>query len=167
MYHLNYRRSDNQIDLVTEKGIKKSLTNCISSKPKISPKGLKAIYLSPLEWETLCSLYLVDLCIGKKQLLIGPIDERYIPRDAIWLNETKIALIIGDVYETYIDGGNVYIYDFLDNQLHKLTKWNKRKQAVKLEYTNGILYYEGVKCAVDDIQVEKKFIGVLDIGLYI
>lgn len=44
MYQLKYRHSDNQIELVTEHGARKTLANCISSKPKISPKGLKAIF---------------------------------------------------------------------------------------------------------------------------
>ena len=35
MYQLRYRHSDNQIELVTEYG-RKTLANCISSKPKIS-----------------------------------------------------------------------------------------------------------------------------------
>ena len=32
------------------------------------------------------------------------IDEKYIPKDAVWISESVIALIIGDVYESIIDG---------------------------------------------------------------
>ena len=38
----------------------------------------------------------------------------------------------------------MYIYEFKDNQLRKLTNWD-RKQAVKLEYIGGVLYFEGIK----------------------
>ncbi|HFJ9312535.1 hypothetical protein PDL06_11200 [Bacillus cereus group sp. TH208-1LC] len=163
MYQLRYRHSDNQIELVTEYGARKTLANCISSKPKISPKGLKTIFLAPFEWETMCSLYLVDLYTGKKQELIGPIDEKYIPKDAVWISESLIALIIGDVYESIIDGGNVYIYEFKDNQLCKLTNWDQRKQAVKLEYIDGVLYFEGIKYIENTTLKSKEFIGMLNI----
>ncbi|WP_242144682.1 MULTISPECIES: DUF4652 domain-containing protein [unclassified Bacillus cereus group] len=163
MYKLRYKRSDNQIELVTEQGRRKNLTNCISSKPKTSPGGLKAIYLAPFEWETLCSLYLVDLCTGKKQRIIGPVDEKYIPKDAVWISDTKIALIIGDVYGTISDGGDVYVYNFIDDQLCKLTSWNQWKQAVKLEYIEGTLYYEYIEYIGDDIGEEKEFIRLLNI----
>lgn len=166
MYQLRYRRSDNQIELVTEMGKRKKLTNCISSKPKISPMRLKAIYLAPFEWETLCSLYLVDLHTGKKQLLIGPIDEKYIPKDVVWISETKIALIIGDVFGAINDGGNVYVYNFIDNQLYKLTSWHQWKQAVKLQYLEGILYYECVEHIQGATYNSKEFIRVPNISLY-
>lgn len=50
MYQLKFRRSNNQIELVISQGIKGSLMNCIISKPKLSLKGLRAIYLALFEW---------------------------------------------------------------------------------------------------------------------
>ena len=44
MYQLRYRHSDNKMELVTERGNRKILADCISSKPKNIPKGLKAIF---------------------------------------------------------------------------------------------------------------------------
>ncbi|MEM5672826.1 hypothetical protein AAHB54_22310 [Bacillus cereus] len=105
----------------------------------------------------------MDLYTGKKQELIGPIDEKYIPKDAVWISESLIALIIGDVYESIIDGGNVYIYEFKDNQLCKLTNWDQRKQAVKLEYIDGVLYFEGIKYIENTTLKSKEFIGMLNI----
>ncbi|WP_229189013.1 hypothetical protein [Bacillus cereus] len=96
----------------------------------------------------------------KKQGLIGPIDEKYISKDAVWISESVIALIIGDVCESIIDGGNLYIYEFKDNQLRKLTNWDLRRQAVKLEYIGGVLYFEGIKYIEGK---SKGFIGILSI----
>ena len=111
----------------------------------------------------MCSLYLVDLYTGDKQELIGPIDEKYIPKDAVWISDSVIALIIGDVYESIIDGGNVYIYEFKNDQLRKLTNWDQRKQAVKLKYIGGVLYFEGIKYIEDTNFKSKEFIGILNI----
>ncbi|WP_257129068.1 hypothetical protein [Bacillus pseudomycoides] len=95
MYQLQYRRWENRIELVTENGLTKLLTDNNSSKPLISPYGLKAIYLSPFEWETLTNLYVIDLNTGDSLKVVGAVDEKSVPKDAIWINDIHIALIIG------------------------------------------------------------------------
>lgn len=57
----------------------------------------------------------------------------------------------------------MYIYDFIDNQLYKLTDWDQRKQVVKLEYIDGVLYFEGIEYIEDIIRESRGFIGVLSI----
>lgn len=57
----------------------------------------------------------------------------------------------------------MYIYEFKDNQLRKLTNWDRRKQAVKLEYIGGVLYFEGIKYIEGTTFKSKEFIGTLSI----
>ncbi|MGF2772604.1 MULTISPECIES: hypothetical protein [Bacillus cereus group] len=161
MYQLKYRRSDNRIELITDYGEEKLLNDSISSKPNMSPDGLKAIYLSPYEWESITKLYLFDLRCGNNLQLISDIDEGYMPKEAIWINDSYLALIIG--FGTFSDGGNVHLYDLTDNQLIKITNWNQRKQAVKLEYNNGILNYEGIEYLNENMEEYREFREKLDV----
>ncbi|MDA1886883.1 DUF4652 domain-containing protein [Bacillus cereus group sp. BY105LC] len=164
MYQLKYRRSDNRIELITEYGEKKLLNDSISSKPTISPGGLKAIYLSPCEWESITKLYLFDLRNGDNIQLIGDIDGAYIPKGAIWIDNSYLALIIG--FGTFSDGGNVYLYNLMDSQLIKITDWDQRKQVVKLEYNSGFLKFKGIEYLSDIMEEYIEFKEILDIKLY-
>ncbi|PEP84926.1 DUF4652 domain-containing protein [Bacillus pseudomycoides] len=167
MYQLKYRRWDNRIELVAENRMRKLLNENISSKPLISPNKLKAIYLSPFEWETLTNLYIIDLKTGEYTKLVGVIDEKYAPKAAIWITDIHIALIIGYAFGMVSDGGNIHIYNLLNRQMCKITEWDWRTQAIKLEYNGEFLRFEGVEYLSDTLSELKEIQGELDIQRYI
>ncbi|EEM07732.1 hypothetical protein [Bacillus pseudomycoides] len=167
MYQLQYRRWENRIELVTENGLTKLLTDNNSSKPLISPYGLKAIYLSPFEWETLTNLYVIDLNTGDSLKVVGAVDEKSVPKDAIWINDIHIALIIGYAFGVFSDGGNIYIYNLLDRKMCRMTEWNFYRQATKLEFKRGLLRFEGIEYLNNTLSKSKEFQGELDMELYL
>lgn len=168
MYDINYRRSDNHIEFIDGKdGMVKILVDDISSKPEVSPNGLKAIYLSPYEWEALTSLYLFNLQTGENTKLIEPDEDSFVPKYAIWINDSHIAYTYAFAYGTISDGGNVYIYNIDEGNTHKVTDWDSRTQAVKIEYDGNVLKYEGVNYVDESMNETKEIKGELDIQLYI
>ncbi|WP_144466252.1 hypothetical protein [Bacillus nitratireducens] len=167
MYQLKYRRWDNRIELVAENGMRKLLNENISSKPLISPNKLKAIYLSPFEWEILTNLYIIDLKTGEYTKVVGAIDEKYAPKAAIWITDIHIALIIGYAFGMVSDGENIHIYNLLNRQMCKIAEWDWRTQAIKLEYKGELLRFESVEYLSDTLSEIKEIQGKLDIQRYI
>ncbi|MCC2357694.1 DUF4652 domain-containing protein [Bacillus pacificus] len=168
MYNINYRRSDNHIEfLKSEEGSSKILIDDISSKPEVSPNGKKAIYLSPYEWEALSSLYLFDLETGENKELVGPNEEQFVPKYAIWIDDDHIAYTFAYAYGTISDGGNVYIYQISENRIHKVTDWDSKTQAVRIEYDGKVIKYEGVQYIDKEMNQYKEIDGELEIQLYL
>ncbi|PFS55015.1 hypothetical protein COK41_26230 [Bacillus cereus] len=174
-YELLYNRTDNQIDLIYNNSVKKSLTNSIASKPIKSPDGTRAVYMTPFEWEALTKLYMFNLQSGENVELIGPLDAyfntvqdgTYVPKDVIWINDNILAVIIGYAYGTVSEGGNIFIYNLDEKKLNKITSFESKKQATKLKYEENSLKYEGIEY-IDDIMNEFKEInGSIDVSLFI
>ncbi|WP_141520843.1 hypothetical protein [Bacillus pseudomycoides] len=55
-----------------------------------------------------------------------------------------IALIIGYAIGVSSDGGNIY-NNLLDRQMCKMTEWDFRTQAIKLELKGEFLRFEDIK----------------------
>lgn len=156
MYNLEYNYDERTIYVINENQAKKILDDNFPSEPKISPNGKKAIFISPLEWECLGSLYLFDLTTGEKKELIEPDENSNIPKEAIWLDDKRIAVIIGYGYGTVAIGGDIFIYNIESGDMYSVTQYEKfKKQVTELKVKGDTLVFKGIEY-VDDIMNEFK-----------
>ncbi|WP_088322253.1 DUF4652 domain-containing protein [Bacillus cereus] len=152
MYKLYYDESAGIITVENENGYSEILADSYSSEPKFSPDGTKAIYITPLEWEHDSQLYLFDLKTGDRKEIKLDIDiEKEKAKDAIWLNESILLIIIGGLHGTVNVGGDIYRYNFEDGNLVKVIDCrSEKKQAMKLNQVDEFLSYEVLEY-IDDI----------------
>lgn len=146
--------NDNQIIYLTKKnGVKEILESDFPSKPVISPDGSKAAYISPLEWECIGNLYILDLSTGEKKTLIAPEDDLSVPKEVIWIDKENLAVILGFGMGTVAIGGNVFTYNIISNSLTEITSHESHIQIVNMNLNNDSLRLEGIKY-IDEEYVE-------------
>lgn len=144
MYDIKYDYEKNNIYEIRPNGSLHTLTDDFPSLPQKSPNGKKAIYISPLEWECYGSLYMYNLENGAVEVLIEP-ENRYIPKDAVWLDNDTVAVIIGFGDGTVAVGGNIYILNIESKNKKSLTEYPAKIQITKLEVTESKLLYKGIE----------------------
>lgn len=81
---------------------------------------------------------------GTIEILIEP-ENSYIPKDAVWLDNETIAVIIGFGDGTVAVGGNIYIINIETRSKKPLTEYPSEIQITKLEVTENILLYKGIE----------------------
>ncbi|MFX3622609.1 MAG: DUF4652 domain-containing protein [Ectobacillus sp.] len=152
MYKLEYDYDDRVIYKVID-GQKEKMDLEYPSEPVLAPDGKKYVFIDPLEWECLGSLYLFDNMAGEIKTLIKP-EESYIPKYVKWLDERTLAVIIGFGYGTVAIGGNIYSFDVETKEKKPITHFDSRIQITSLEVIDSnTLKYTGIKY-VDDIMSE-------------
>lgn len=134
------------------------------SKPVISPNEQRAVYISPLEWECLGSLYLFDLKEAKSVTLIKPTEDNYIPKKVIWINNNIIATIIGFGYGTVAVGGNVYMLNLDTHEKINLTNNGLDVQIIDIQYIDRKLLVKGIKYADLDLNKFEEFVKEIEVN---
>ncbi|GHH98636.1 DUF4652 domain-containing protein [Neobacillus kokaensis] len=147
MYKLRYDDSSGFIYIVNENRVERLLESHFSSKPAISPDGTYAVYITPLEWEVASNLYKFDLELGTKEEIRLDIDEtKYKVKDAVWIDDSHLAMIIGGIDGTIAIGGNIYRYDLETELLIPITEYeDNRKQAIKLNIMEELLVFDTIE----------------------
>lgn len=153
MLKIEYDNDNQVIYLIKKNGIKEILENDFPSEPVISPDGSKAAYISPLEWECIGNLYMLDLNTGEKKTLLAPEDDLSVPKEVIWIDKENLAVILGFGMGTVAIGGNVFIYNIISNSLTEITRHDSHIQIVNMNLNNDRLYLEGIKY-IDEEYVE-------------
>lgn len=144
MLKLQFDGDNRIISILEPNDTIKPLPFDFTSEPQISPDNQRAIFISPLEWETVGSLFLLDLTTGNIEEIISPFDQNT-SKEAVWLNDRYIAVIIGFADGTIAVGGDIYIYDVDSHKLRRLTRVTPMVQITNLRVREGILGYEGIK----------------------
>lgn len=157
---LEYDYDEQVIYVKRENGSKEILEDEFPSEPVISPDKTRAAYISPLEWETLGSLYMYDLLSEEKSTLVVPNVEQHIPKVVQWLDNHKLIVIIGYAYGTVAIGGNAFIYNLGNQELIQLTHYSMHTQFVeiKIDNNNEKVFLEGIEY-IDEQMAEFKQIS--------
>jgi Domain of unknown function (DUF4652) len=159
---------DEQIIYLIDRGHKKVLESDMPSEPEYSPNESKIVYISPLEWECIGNLYIVDLKTGEKKTLIKPEDDKNIPKQVIWIDEETLGVIMGFGHGTVAVGGNVNLINLNTGILNKFTDYPPEIQITKMELKdNETLFVEGIRYIDNEFNRFVKFEESLSLNLYI
>ncbi|WP_240528073.1 DUF4652 domain-containing protein [Bacillus cereus] len=150
MYKLEYDY-DNRIIYKTSNEKKEKMNFEFPSEPIVSPDGQNTVFIDPLEWECLGSLYVFNNIIGEFTTLIEP-ENNYIPKYVKWLNHESLAVIIGYGFGTVSIGGNIYTYNVTDHEKTQITHFDSNVQITSFDIIdNHKIKCKGIKY-IDDIQ---------------
>lgn len=150
MYKLKYYKEKKKVILVDKYVKTKFITDNHPSEPKLSPNKEKAIFISPLEWEMLGSLYLVNLENGGITELISPDQNQNIPKYSEWIDNENFAVVIGYGMGTVEVGGNAFIYNILNKELKQITFYKSEIQLTNLKFEKDVLVVSGIKYTDDN-----------------
>ena len=140
MYKLEYD-FDNRIIFKVENENKEKMDFEFPSAPLISPDKKHTVFIDPLEWECLGSLFLFDNIIGEFTTLLEP-EESYIPKFVKWIDHETLGVIIGFGYGTVAIGGNLFTYNLTSKEKTQITTGDARIQITSFD----ILPDKKVKC---------------------
>lgn len=157
MYQLKYDENKKVIIQIDPNGKKTTIADDFPSKPILSPDNKKAIYISPLEWECLGSLYLYILETGYITELISPDKEQNIPKYADWIDDDNIVVIIGYGMGTIEVGGNVFIYNITKRKLKQITEYPPEVQIYQININNEFMELIGIKYTDENFNEYIKF----------
>ncbi|MBZ6485053.1 DUF4652 domain-containing protein [Priestia aryabhattai] len=156
---LEYDYDEQIIYIEKTDGTKEILEDNFPSEPIISPDETRAVYITPLEWETLGSLYLFDLLSGEKTLLIGPDESSNIPKGVKWIDNHTLAVIIGFGHGTIAIGGNVFTYNIETREVIRVTDYDSSIQITRINIDQGKkkAHLEGIRYVDKNLSEFEKF----------
>ena len=151
MFELSYDASTAEVYLINKSNDEKVLIGDMASAPVFNTSGVKAVFISPLEWECIGDTYVVDLQDGKVSKLPFEQSEDLTPKFAQWLNEKDFLLIIGYAFGTVSIGGNIYLVDSNNFQLKLVDQFPEEVQVTSIDILkNNDVLYTGIQY-IDDI----------------
>ncbi|WP_017154367.1 DUF4652 domain-containing protein [Bacillus bingmayongensis] len=140
MYKLEYDY-DERIIYKVYNGEKESTPFEFPSEPIVSPDGKSTVFIDPLEWESLGTLYIFDNTIGGFETLIEH-ENDFTPKYVKWLDHKTLGVIIGYGYGTVAIGGNLYTYDLANKEKKQITEFESNIQITSFDVLEG----NKVKC---------------------
>ncbi len=140
MYKLEYDYDDRIIYKV-ENEHKEKMDFEYPSEPIVSPNGQNTVFIDPLEWEALGSLYMFNNIIGEFTTLIQP-EENFIPKFVKWLDHETLGVIIGFGHGTIAIGGNLFTYNLTSKEKTQITSYDFNVQITSFD----ILTENRIKC---------------------
>jgi hypothetical protein len=143
LFDIQLNSESSEIQLLSPDGKMEVLATDMPSKPVKSPDNQKAVYISPHGWETLGSLYLVDLVTGEQEELV-PTEEENTPKNVIWQDDSDVFVIIGFAHGTVGIGGDIYSVD-IDTKEKVLIVDEERVEITDFYIEKNTLYYEGIE----------------------
>lgn len=139
------------IQLIKPDGTTEVIATEMPSEPVKSPDGKKAVYISPLEWEAVGDLYLVNLEDGSKDVLVAQTENQFIPKKVIWENDENVLVIIGYAMGTIDWGGHIYRVNVETKEKTLITDYDSKVSLTDMYIRDGNLYYSGIKYIDDDL----------------
>jgi|SRR5690625_3943639 len=163
MYQLRYDQRKQQIVQIDKSGKEIIITDNHPSRIIFSPDKKKAIFISPLEWEELGSLYMFDLVEGDLTELIIPDENQNVPKNMEWIDNQNIAIVIGYGMGTVEVGGDVFILNILNKKLQQLTNYPKEIQITDMNFKRANLIVSGIKYLDDNYNKSESYNDILSL----
>lgn len=162
MYDIQFDSKGETVQLIYPSGKTEVISNDSPTIPIKSPDKTKAVYISPLEWETYGSLYLVDLEKGEQEVLVAP-EESNIPKNAIWQDNEHVLVIIGFGDGTVSIGGNIYKVNINTKNKTPITTYDYNVQITDLFFQDGMLHYKGIRYTDDGMSDSVAYSSVISL----
>ncbi|RKD32771.1 DUF4652 domain-containing protein [Thermohalobacter berrensis] len=143
-------------------GEKNIICDNFPSRPVISPDKRRMVYISPFEFETFGEVYIYDVKRGENQIIITKDNKKQnTPKSVYWLDDRYLLVISGYAYGTAHVGGDLYIYDTLNNKLRLYieAKENKEVKDIKIHDNYITIYYAVFNDDFTDYKVKEETIS--------
>lgn len=160
---MNLEKKDNKLYYVNNKNEYILLSEDETSKPVVSPNKKKIAFISPYEWESVSKLLLYDIDKQLTEIVINPDNYYKVPKNVIWVNDDKLAVIIGFGMGTVSIGGNIYIYDLNSKSTKAISEYPDRIQITDLKINNDELLLKGIEYSDDQFTNFKEFTDTLKV----
>jgi hypothetical protein len=148
-FDVKYNAEDKSVQLVKADGTTEVLAAGSATEPVKSPDSKKAAYVSPVEFEELGDVYIVNLEDGTQSILVAS-ENQETPKKVIWEDDKNVLVIIGQAYGTVGVGGNIYRVNLETKEKTALTNYEGDIQITDFKIENGILKYSGIKYTDDN-----------------
>lgn len=159
-----YDENNKTIYLIKDNNVDEVIEDNFPSRPVVSPSGNYISYIAPNEWETIGKLFLFNLKTGEKKLFIDPFDGNLVPKSVIWINDNKLAVIVGQGYGTVAVGGNVMILNLNNNQTKYITNYPSKIQVTEMNLVNkNTIHIKGIEYTDEDFIASISFSDVIEI----
>ncbi|MFN7251524.1 MAG: DUF4652 domain-containing protein [Anaerobacillus sp.] len=169
MYTIHYEKSSGNIIVTDKNNVIVLSENRFSSEPSFNRNRKRAVYITPLEWETQSNLIMFHLALGKREIIDIPIDDTKMVKNALWLSDSLLVLIIGYTRGKRAIGGRAYSFDIEQRQLHPLCKYDGvKKQVINFEKRDKSLLLDVIEFTSETDELfnrKKEVINMLSSGL--
>jgi hypothetical protein len=138
------------LKLVQKSGEEIVICDNMPSPPSVSPDGKMIAYLSPYEWEVLSDVFIYHLDKDKNENVLNGqelaanrnIKEQHTPKKVLWLDNRYLLVMIQYAYGTVTQGGDLYVYDTMEDSLRLLIKMYQNEQISDLKLEDDLLYMD-------------------------
>ncbi len=164
-----YRRIENNLpEIIVKKNGKEKMIcegNDAPSKPSISPDKKKLAYISPYEFEVIGEVFLYNHLndIHKAVITHKDIPENLAPKKISWFDDRYLLAIMGYAYGTVSIGGDLYVYDTVDEKMALLINQDEQKgeiSDIKVEQDSVKLDVAVFNDELTDYKIEESSYGL-------
>jgi hypothetical protein len=164
-----YRRIENNLpEIVVKKDGKEKIIcegNDAPSKPSISSDKKKLAYISPFEFEVIGEVFLYNHLndIHKAVITHKDIPENLAPKKISWFDDRYLLAIMGYAYGTVSIGGDLYVYDTVDEKMALLINQDEQKgeiSDIKVEQDSVKLDVAVFNDELTDYKIEESSYGL-------
>lgn len=122
------------------------------SKVVISPNKKNVSYIDMLSFESLGNAFFYDGITSKTSAItMLDYEQPNTVKDIIWINDERLALIIGYRNGTITQGGSIYVYDSLTQKINLVYEAQEKMEYVKLEWIGTQIKCKTVKWLDDNM----------------
>ena len=131
-----YRKVENNLsEIVVKKDGKEKIIcegNDYPTKPSISADKKKLAYISPYEFEVIGEVFLYNYLNDTNKAVIThkDIPENLAPKKINWFDDRYLLVVLGYAYGTISIGGDLYVYDTVDDKMALLISQDDEKGEI-------------------------------------
>ena len=132
-----YRKVENNLsEIVVKKGgIDKVICqgDDYPTKPVISADKKKLAYISPYEFEVIGEVFMYNYLEDTKKAVVThkDIPENLAPKNINWFDDRYLLVVLGFAYGTVSIGGDLYVYDTVDDKMSLLISQEDEKGEIR------------------------------------
>jgi outer membrane lipoprotein-sorting protein len=131
-----YRKAENNLSEIVVKKDGKEKIICegdnYPAKPSISADKKKLAYISPYEFEVIGEVFMYNYLKDTNKAIIThkDIPENLAPKKLSWFDDRYLLVIMGYAYGTVSMGGDLYVYDTVDDKMALLIEAGDEKGEI-------------------------------------
>jgi hypothetical protein len=158
-----YTKEEPSLTVINKDKEKELICDNLPSVPVISPDKKRMVYITPFEFECIGEVYMYDADKNENKVIISSKDyeSQHSAFKVYWLDDRYLLVIIGYAYGTVHVGGDLYIYDTLDDKFYLYIEAEDKKEVkdVKVYDKYVTVYYALFNDDFTEFRVEEETIS--------